>query len=294
MKRSLLHYIFFFFFMLPVALAQGQNEFEKPTVAVMPFNADAHVNATDAGALSQRVETVFANSKRFTMIERANFKQVFEEIEAQKGEMYLHSDQLAEQGKLMGASLIVTGNIRSAGSEGTTFNIKLIDVSTGVQIATESISDKDNAELIDIGLKTASLFTKSDEVKDASSSGAAGIAGSALLNIDKRIRQFINKWYPLRYEILEISESKGKTAKKIVVAGGTAEGLDANIKTMYLIDESALGEGEKRRVRRVKLGVLTVEEIQGEVTICKVKSGGSGLAELLQGDHNIYVSTNDQ
>lgn len=261
---------------------------EKPTIAILPFQFNSSVTQADANAIAQKVESGFINSKRFTVIERTNFEQIFKELDAQKSEVYLNSSKLAKQGELIGASQIVVGNVSSAGNEGVTFNIKVVDVSTGETIGSKTISDygKRKGMSITKSLLDVATSNKTARIND----NTANILGGALLNIDNEIQEFITDTYALTYEIIEISKTKGEEAIEIIIVGGREDGLKSSA-TLEVIQESIKTLGSKKLRQKSAIGKIKVEKVEGDVTVCKVTSGGKEIKEYFSPSNKVYVST---
>lgn len=263
---------------------------EKSTIAILPFQFNQNVTQADANAIAQKVESGFINSKRFTVIERTNFEQIFKELDAQKGEVYLNSSKLAKQGELIGASQIVVGNVSAAGNAGTTFNIKIIDVSTGETVGSTTISDfekRKTASLIGTG---ADFLLKGKNTDKLTNKNTTDVIGGALLNIDKEIQDFINDTYALTYEIVEISKTKGEEATEIIIVGGKDEGLKSSV-TLEVIQESIKTLGTKKLKQKSAIGKIRVDKVEGDVTICKVTSGGKEIKEYFSPTNKVYAST---
>ena len=267
------------------AFAQGGK---KPTIAILPFQNGPNVRVADASALAQKVESAFINSKRFTVIERSNFEQIYKELEAQKAEVYLNSTNLAKQGELIGASQLVVGNVSSVSAEGTSFNIKIVDISTGETIGSKTISDfnkRNNASKLGAAAK---LLTggKNNAIVDQASNSVGGV----LLNIDKEIQEFINETFALTYEIVEITKSKGNEATELMIVGGTLNGLSSG-DPLEIIREHTINAGGKQLKQKTTIGKIKVDKVQGDVTLCKVSSGGKEIKELFSPSNNVYATT---
>jgi TolB-like protein len=276
-----------FFWLLAHVFSQEINL--KPTIAILPFQYGSNVNRADADAISQKVESAFIKSKRFTVIERTNFEQIFKELEAQKNEVYLNSTKLAQQGELIGATQLVVGTVSSSGSSGTTFSFKVVDVSTGETKDSKSISDYSNR-------KTATTLAGLVNVATGGKTGAytnestMNTLGAATLNIDKIVMDFINDNYPLVFSIVEITKLKGEEALEVMIAGGKGEGLSSS-RSLEVINETTKTVGQKQLHRKTAIGRLKVEKVEGDVTICKVTDGGKDIKAFFNPSNKIYVST---
>jgi len=275
-------------FFVTNAYSQSDELNTKPTIAILPFQYSSNVSRADADALSQKVESAFIKSKRFTVIERTNFEQIFKELESQKNEVYLNSTKLAQQGELIGASQIVVGTVSSAGNSGTTFSFKVVDISTGETKDSKSISDFKNRKGIGIGTTVVKALTDSKVVGKLANEGTTNALGSATLNIDKEVKDFINDNYPLTFSLVEITKSKGEEATEVMIAGGKTEGLSTSL-SLEVINETTVGAKQLRR--KTSIGKLKVDKVEGSVTICRVTGGGKEIKEFFNPSNKVYAST---
>lgn len=265
---------------------------EKPTIAVLPFQYGPNVSKADADAIAQKVESAFINSKRFTVIERTNFSQIFQELDAQRSEIYINSSHLADQGMLIGASQIVVGNISTTGPEGTTFNIKVVDVSSGETIGAKDISDQSNRKKAKIGLTAINiLMDKNKSIGDAEpSQSTSNMIGGALLNISKEIEEFINATYALTFELIEIATLKGDQPIEILILGGVMEGCKESL-NLEVISESVRELRGKTIKQKKVVGKIKVTSVEGDVSLCKIISGGKEIMSMLNEKESLYAST---
>jgi TolB-like protein len=264
---------------------------EKPSIAILPFQFSSGINTADAEAISQKVESAFINSKRFTVIERANFSQIFSELEAQKNEIYLNSDNLAKQGELIGATQIVVGNISSAGINGTTFNIKIIDVSTGQTLGSKSISDFSKRRTAGTLGSLASAMSNNSSVKAlANQSSTSNALGGALLNIDKEVQDFIKNTFAVTYSLAEITKLKGEAAEEILVIGGQQEGLKTALILEVILETTKNYNGKVFKQKSI-IGKVKVDKVEGDLTTCRVTSGGDKISKMFNPENKIYLST---
>ncbi|PLK42441.1 CsgG/HfaB family protein [Emticicia sp. TH156] len=286
---KLILFIFLFLISLTKVSAKAELNQEKPTIAILPFQFNSDVSLADAKAIAQKVESAFVNSKRFTVIERTNFEQIFKELDSQKSEIYLNSSKLAKQGQLIGASQIVVGNISAVSNEGTTFNIKIVDVSTGETIGSKDISDfskRKNVNLLSAGLDLATKG-KGGKLTDKSTTDAIG---GALLNIDKEIQDFINETFALTYQIVEISKNKGDEAVELIILGGVGDGLKSSL-NLEIVHETLKLVGNKPYKLKAAIGKIKVDKVQGDFTLCKVTSGGKEIKNQFAPGNKVYAST---
>jgi TolB-like protein len=287
-QKSLIFMLLAVFFVTN-AYSQSDELNTKPTIAILPFQYSSNVSRADADALSQKVESAFIKSKRFVVIERTNFEQIFKELESQKNEVYLNSTKLAQQGELIGATQLVVGTVSSAGNSGTTFSFKVVDVSTGETKDSKSISDYSNRKAAGIFGKTLDVVT-GGKTSIYTSESTMNVVGGATLNIDKNVMDFINGNYPLTFSLVEITKFKGEDAIEVMIAGGKSEGLSSSI-SLEVINETTKTIGTKQLRRKTSIGKLKVEKVEGDLTICKVTNGGKEIKEFFNPSNKVYAST---
>ncbi len=104
--------------------------------AVMPFAAGA--GDEDMGrAAGNFMESRLSSSASLTLIERARVADIVKELELQKSGLVDESSAV-KVGKLLGAALVITGNIDRAGSD-LVVSARVIDVETGEILGTRQV-----------------------------------------------------------------------------------------------------------------------------------------------------------
>lgn len=259
----------------------------KTIVGIMPFNSNEsnynrnqNQNQTkNIIAIQDAVSDAFLAAKRFTLVEREKMALIKGEKKTQMGEDYIDG-QTVEQSKSMGASYIVTGNVTEALFEEKqselsgiggfsipsrkakiSFNIKVIDVSTGEIMASEKFS--------------------------AEGKGKNGY-DEALDLVKPNIEKFIKDNFKITASIASIEEKNASNeAVKILISGGTGIGLKPQT-TLKVFELTSLMVDGKKIPRKKEIGQIVVEKVEDEnFSICNVVSGGAVITAKSESGSNL-------
>jgi TolB-like protein len=281
--------------------AAQDNPEEKTTVAVLPFTASSIVKPEDVETIYGQVTEAFVNARRFTVIERKQHEAIFQELEKQKGEIYMSSTNLAKQGMQLGANFLVLGDVGAGGSNSSvTITLKLVDVETSEIIASKNISSDNSGtkRLLGTALTVGVLTSGASKGYYSNADVATNAAGQTViqnlavnsLDIGKRTKAFINDYFPLNAKILKIEAEKGGEAEKVLI--GIGEGMDLRKgQSLYVYEQSVMEAGGKKFRRKTELGQVRIETIEGAVSLCKVSKGGETILKKFA-NKEVYVSTN--
>ena len=122
----------------------------RPVVGVAQFTCDG--SSKYAGLVTEKVVEMLTNTHRFQVVDRTSYDKVHAELELQKSEAFIDSENTAVQGVAIAAEKIITGHIAKIpvyamknpnGSvkgykASVAFQMKVVDVETG--ISTEATS----------------------------------------------------------------------------------------------------------------------------------------------------------
>ncbi len=106
---------------------------EKPTCAVLTFDARAGVSTPEAQMLSDRFATEFDRLGRYTIVARSRMREVLEEQQFQATDHCSAAACAVEAGQLLGVRYMVYGTIGQLGQL-YSINSFMVDVETGAQI----------------------------------------------------------------------------------------------------------------------------------------------------------------
>ncbi|TKB99603.1 CsgG/HfaB family protein [Pedobacter cryotolerans] len=257
----------------------------KIIVGIMPFNSSSEENNyfnrnnnKNDVAIQDAVSDAFLSTKRFTLVEREKMVLIKGERKTQQSDDFIDG-QTVEQSKSMGASYIVTGNVIESSFEEQnnalgygglsitsrkakiSFNIKVIDVSTGEIMASEKFSSE--------------------------AKGKNGF-DDALNIIKPNIEKFIKDNFKIAISIANIEEKNASNeATKVLISGGTNIGLKLQT-TLKVFELTYLLVDGKKIPRKKEIGQITVEKIEDEnFSICKVINGGATIAAKLDARANL-------
>ncbi|MDX2193136.1 MAG: CsgG/HfaB family protein [Gemmatimonadales bacterium] len=286
---------------VPLRAQQTGEQSVKRIVAVMPFSASPEMyqawfqarntNEAARAALEEAVSSAILKTGRFRMMERGKLTQIAAEQGIQKTESFINNDNLVEQGKLVGASFIVAGNIQSVnvnqvpdGDGGVTFDaqiivsLKVIDVTTAELLAQEQLKLQRSAGLLgSLGIKGAGGHSTPE--------GAI----TAAIRDSKPVTEWVSKTFPLQFDILEITERDGPRARKLYIDGGEAMGVKKGIR-FDIIVTGTKQIGPKTVTVRQKIGRIRVETPEGdEVAVCLVEEGGDRIAQAFDAKTKMFA-----
>ncbi|MBX2906512.1 MAG: hypothetical protein KF744_10770 [Taibaiella sp.] len=254
------------------AIAQG-----KTTIGVVPFKNSTstryHYNtkSKEITAIQDAVTQVFLATKRFSLVEREKMDQVRSEKQLQQNEDFIDG-QVIEQSKSLGAQYIVTGNVSKAQEEtsqmrapiaGTitsrtaevAFSIKVIDVTTGEIVATNS-------------------FTGNGRGKNSFE--------DALDKVKPDIERFIRENFKITGSIASVEEKNAAgDAVKVLLACGSSVGMQPGY-AFKVYEAKELTVDGKKLTRKMTLGRIVVNRVEDEnFSVCEVTEGGAAIAQKL-------------
>jgi hypothetical protein len=261
MKKSVVS----LFCLLSSLLGYSQTDL-KPIVGVAEFTSEA--DSKYSAAVAEKVVQVVTNTRRFTVVDRTSYDKVKEELEFQKSEAFLDSENTVKQDVALAAQFIIAGHVvkmsvyamkNNDGSvngykASTAFTLKVNDVETGKTTESESFQTK------------VSPLMLSPE----------SAVNEALKSVEPELDEYFVKTFPLTTKIVKVLTSKKDAATTVLIAGGRAFGFK---------------EGDKLTVERIEMldgkpypseiGELKVIKIAGDdFSECNVSKGGRDILAL--------------
>ena len=262
---------------------------QKTTVALLPFEKVASFPA-ESDAIYEKVKQAFIATNRFEIVDRKNFEKINSEKELQKTENFLNSDIVA-QANAKGAEQLVTGrviyvNYTKHATESSfyydcniSFSLDVLDVETGQVIYSATLKPEDS--FLNSVLKS-SLGANSTPAKSFDNS---------LIRMQKYIDAFIENYFPIHTQILEILETKKEEAKEVLLNVGTQTGTQKNDK-YSVIEITTYEAGGKSIKREIEIGELKVTDVQGaEISSAKVSKGGEAILEKFQSNAKLLCKS---
>jgi hypothetical protein len=259
---------------------------DREVTAIYHFTSARDYAYDYAESIGNAVEAGFVKSNRFTVVERSRFGQIKEEEKFKEA----NTSRLVKLGAKFGARYIVLGHVvgvsTGSGSKNTvltgtvlehnaniTFALKIVEVETGQITVSESIG-----------------------ITGTSSQSEGAALGEAYTQIDGKVRQFINNYFPQRFAFMELVEKDARKnfTKVIKIWGGSDQGLKANdVVEIYKISHATHPVTKKKVESKQLIGKARIMEVNGtSIATCKVLNPGKdGLAiqELLDSQPEIMV-----
>jgi curli biogenesis system outer membrane secretion channel CsgG len=284
--------LFFLLFMIS-SVTYSQ---EKIAVSVQPVEVNDPSHIEEAKYLYDKIQSVFVESNRFSVLDRGNIKAVHSELENQKGVSSINAE-VVDQGKIAGAEFLIVGKLLSleyVDTENTAG--KLIKVFTGNR------NSKESSGLLIKPVFTYSLSLISVETsetpksKNFSVSVTKGWPGLTNFESFKRAldseettiqRDFINEFLPEIISIVQIEKENGGKAEEVLISTGDANGTKKNDQfVVYKLSNLMIGDRET--VREEEISQLRVIEVQGaDLALAKVLNGEAELLEALSSGNEV-------
>lgn len=280
---------------------------EKITVAFIPMSYDEDmVSKMEAKIIQETIINGFVAAKRFTVVDRSNLESIENEKKLQRTESFMDSKESIKQGISKGASYMIQGNIigikhidkKSKWSSTVTIQVKVLDVSTGEILTTESI----NSEPIPENDATKDIFKayySKDEIKanenlknqmmELKDNSDASFK-VALDRLSENVKLFLSKSFPMHIEIAEWIGKGGKTSvspamasaykgslKDFVMASGANAGVSKG-QILDIVTVSSVTIGDKTVDRQKKIG---------SAFVVRVDDGNFSSATIIDGEKSI-------
>lgn len=145
--------------MLACAIGRAQAD-SRPVVGVSEFTSD--ISSPYTGLVTEKVVEMLTNTRRFRVVDRTSRDKIDAELELQKSEAFIDSENLADQYSTMAAEKMITGHIVKIpvyaihNSNGTlrgytgsvAFQMKIVDVETGTSTEATSFQGKASQECL--------------------------------------------------------------------------------------------------------------------------------------------------
>ncbi len=288
--------ILFVFFAIATAWAATAQE--KIPVAILPFTyAENAVDFQHVNTIQETVINAFVKTRRFNIVDRSKTDAIKREKELQKTDDFIDGS-VVEQGRNLGAAYLVSGHILSARSEQMrsddgkgkvtitykaklSINLKVLDVTSGQVITSETIEPKSGSvlgNLFGIGASTEiESFAK------------------AIEKIQTKIDEFVAKNFPVMFFIAEIQEKDGQgAATKILLAGGSGFGLKKGDK-LKVVELTEFDINGRKVTRKKEIGEIKIEVVEDEnFSICSVTEGGMEIGARFEAKAKLQVLTKNQ
>ncbi|WP_316822609.1 CsgG/HfaB family protein [Pedobacter gandavensis] len=285
---------------------------EKIGVAFIPMSFDEEtVSKMEVKIIQETIINSFVASKRFTVVDRSNLESLEKEKKLQRTEAFMDSKESFKDGVSKGASFMVEGNIlgikhtnkKDKWNSNVTIQLKVLDVSTGEIITTESINSEPVAEAEDLKAIIKAHYHKDEmkamearetqlnQLKDNSDASFK----VALERLSDNVKRFTGKNFPMRIEIVEWIGKGGKPQsakdgnfkgpyKNFVIAAGSNLGINKG-QLLEIVAKNMVSVGGKAIERQQKIGAAWV---------FSVDDGNFSSATIIEGEKNIKKAVTDK
>ena len=194
---------------------------------------------------------MLTNSKRFRVVDRTSREKITQELELQKSEAFIDSDNLVEQDVAVAAEKMITGEIvkipvyRMKNGDGTirgykasvAFQMKIVDVATGLSTEATSFEGKASDEC----LSPESAVTM------------------AMMSLQDRMAEYFRINFPITAKLMKIVKEKNGVAEIILIKAGKKHGIKVGDK--FNVEVLEILDGE---ILPTTLGIVTVTALKGE------------------------------
>ena len=154
---------------------------------------------------------------------------------------------------------------------------------TGIVEATLNIKDAKTGNVV------GSPTVKGQSSDFSSSSSSDKAIKDAIGRLTGSIASWLNKYKPLRANIIEGSTAKKNKQKEVYIDLGSSEGAFEGLHmTVYQVKTIAGREAKSQ------IGKLRIEAVEGDdISRCKVQSGGKDIKECIDNGEKLVVMSNE-
>lgn len=246
----------------------------RSVVGVAKFTCDE--NDKYAGLVTEKVVEMLTNTKRFRVVDRTSNDKIRNELEFQKSEAFIDSENLVEQDIAIAAEKMITGHITKIpvyaikNSNGTVkgykssvaFQMKVVDVATG--LSTEATSFQGQAS--DLMLSPESSVVQ------------------AMLSMQFELEDYFRRNFPVSGKILRVL-GKNLLLTNCGVNHGIKVGDKFNVEIIEMLEgkpyPSALGEITVVKLSGEDFSECTVSKKNSEMIISKFNSAQPLICTLI-------------
>mgnify|MGYP004443421667 FL=1 len=254
-----------------------QKDDDRIVVGVAEFSCKE--NSPYTKLVTEKVVEMLTNSKRFRVVDRTSRDKIVQELELQKSEAFIDSENLVEQDVAVAAEKMITGEIvkipvyRMKNGDGSVrgykasvaFQMKVVDVATGLSTEATSFEGKASKEC----LSPESAVTM------------------AMTSIQDQIAEYFRLNFPVTAKIIKILQEKNGAAELALIKAGKKHGVKVgdkfNVESIEMLDGEALP---------TEIGMIAVVSLKGEAfSECKIdKKEGQKIYEAFNSGATIKCS----
>ncbi len=274
----------------------------KTSVAIFPFKSALPENRGRASQIQQFVVEILRKKSDIDLIDRSNDSALMKELDYQIREQSMASNNLVQQGKVLGANQMIIGTLSNINVEKKTTNginsftkkyetntsysasvnfaLELIDVETGNILNQKSFDNSEGGGKflgLNLGLGGGSGNSSDEAIQDA------------IRATKKSILTWVNQCYPPTIKILKIEDRDKKGFPQTILVLGVDESLSKGAKlNLNELEDLDIGGG-KKVTRSKKVGELKITDKQGDITVCKVTDGEKTLESRMTDGSKLVI-----
>lgn len=197
----------------------------------------------------------------------------------------LQSSDNAEGGHIVVDAVItnITAKSESKDTKDKDGKTKVTTTYTGLIDVTLTLKDAKTGDVV----SSPSFNAQSSSYPSNSTSDQA--IRSAMSTLSRQITNWLNKYRPLKANILEGARAKKTKQKEVYIDLGSREGAFEGLHFGVYVVKTIAGREAKSQI-----GKLKVEEVEGaDISLCKVQSGGKDIKEALDSGQQLQVISID-
>ena len=287
MKKSVL----FIAFVLVVFIISAQTP--KIVIGIPPFSSTGSFASMEP-VVYDMVSNAFNESGRFTVVERSRWDVIDKEKDIQKGEDFLSKKGLQDAAAL-GAEFIVIGSIANLSATkkevrnnngqltGYTYagyvslTLKVVNVQTGQVVSSKSINEDNGMGGFNLNFATSPQNAITKVIRTCS----------------KKVKVWIGEAFPVKMKVVKILEQNGKSAKVVLVSGGSENGITekTNVRIVYYEEIDLDGKKISRPVDIAEGKIIKVED--QNFSDCKIQTNGQDVQKKIDEGKQLFVITID-
>lgn len=294
--------------LLWLGLINAQDESKILSVGLLPVTSIPDYGDRYTEYIRDQISNAFASKSRFAVVERASLDAIYKERNLQMREDFIDGT-IVEQGKSIGAQYLISCNISEITSAEINEPTSALRKNSAGQLVMYYFNRQDlqinfniNIKLIDVATGAVQSSKKiSRSVRYKGSEHARPAVQNCILptieSLGVSIRYWVNEIFPVEMKIIQVETSDKKGMPKTVLVTGGAEMDMQNSRAILSNTSSELEVFEARTIsvdgreilRPLVIGKVIVEKVEGELAVCKIKSGGELIKAKLDDGKTLFL-----
>ena len=216
------HIFFIFIFSIFLQFTLSAADTGKTRLAILPFSSNGNIDKDIADVMFENFTIAMVDAGIYSIVERRQLDKVLNELKFQRGDVFDNSSAI-QLGKMAGAQMVIFGSINYAANV-YYFNIKGIDVTTGVVSFGKREETRNINELVNMADKLAEAISGSGSKKESKLSSKGELTIGDI--------EFIEKYYKNKWKIATYDRDENKRKFNQFIGGGI--GLSVGGSTLFL------------------------------------------------------------